>query len=84
MAKKKKPKSKAKAADPSTTIEIRLPKALFDEVTDIQNTHPDVIEETLRLIFHRDVTYGMNAVKITEQDPNEADEDGIFKLCQGS
>ncbi len=87
MAKKRK---SAKSADPSTTVELRVPQELYNLVQELRATHPEVIEETLKLIFHRDEVYGMTAVKITNANAITAkgkaakeDEEEIFKVCEG-
>jgi len=87
MAKKRK---SAKNAAPSTTVEIRVPQELYNLVQDLRATHPEVIDETLKLIFHRDEVYGMTAVKITNANAPLAkgkaakdDEEEIFKICEG-
>ena len=84
MAKKKKTKER----DPSTTVEIKLPPALYKKVMTLKNADRELLTQILQSTFHTESRFGMDHIvfsesKLTKAEIAKSGAERFWKLCEG-
>ena len=89
MAKKK----KLKSTDPTTTVEIVLPPALWQQYLELKEADKTgvLLDNVIRAVFDYDARFGMSYVKFSEAKSTKSgaaksgkdDDEHFYKLCEG-